>query len=87
MENKKTTIVDVRTPEEFGLGHIAGSINIPLQEIPQRLAEFKLLAQPIILVCASGNRSGQATQFLKSLGIECENGGGWRNFNHNFQTV
>jgi rhodanese-related sulfurtransferase len=75
------TIVDVRTPTEFMGGHVAGSINIPLQEIPDRLQEFKNLAQPIILCCASGNRSGQATAYLKANGIECTNGGSWLSVN------
>ncbi|GAB4189883.1 MAG: hypothetical protein OHK0057_30680 [Thermoflexibacter sp.] len=76
------TVVDVRTPAEFRGGNVAGSINIPLQEIPQRWEEFKKLAQPIVLCCASGNRSGQATTFLKNKGIECENGGGWMQVNY-----
>ncbi len=80
MSNKQT-IVDVRTPGEFMGGHVAGSINIPLQEIQQRIDEIKALPQPIILCCASGNRSGQATSFLKSLGIDCSNGGSWLDVN------
>ena len=40
---KKRSIVDVRTPEEFNGGNIAGSINIPLQEIPRRMEEIKNL--------------------------------------------
>ena len=80
MSNKQT-IVDVRTPGEFMGGHVAGSINIPLQEIQERLDEVKALPQPIILCCASGNRSGQATSFLKSKGIDCSNGGSWLDVN------
>ena len=34
-------IVDVRTPMEFMGGHVAGSINIPLNEVPERVEEFK----------------------------------------------
>jgi len=71
------TIIDVRTVQEFRMANAAGSINIPLQEIHQRLEEIKLLEQPIILCCTSGNRSGQAALFLKSYGIDCENGGSW----------
>jgi len=71
------TVVDVRTVQEFNMANAAGSINIPLQEIQQRLEEIKLLDQPIILCCASGNRSGQAALFLQSYGIDCENGGSW----------
>ena len=82
MSNKQT-IIDVRTPGEFMGGHVAGSINIPLQEIQQRIDEIKTLPQPIILCCASGNRSGQATSFLKNIGIDCSNGGSWLDVNCN----
>lgn len=71
------TIVDVRTPAEFAGGHVEGSINFPLQEIPVRVQEIKNLATPIVLCCASGNRSGQATQYLKSHHVDCQNGGSW----------
>jgi rhodanese-related sulfurtransferase len=87
MNKNKITIVDVRTPEEFMGGHVAGSINIPLQEVQQRLDEIKSLPQPIVLCCASGNRSGQASAFLKTCGIECENGGSWMDVNFNYQTA
>ena len=82
----KKTIIDVRTRGEFNGGNVEGSINIPLQEIQQRLAEIKSLQQPIVLCCASGNRSGQATSFLQSCGIECENGGSWMDISDNDQT-
>ena len=71
------TIIDVRTRAEFAGGHVAGSINIPLQEITGHIDEIKAMAQPIIFCCASGNRSGQATHYFKSLGMNCENGGSW----------
>jgi rhodanese-related sulfurtransferase len=74
-------IIDVRTPEEFQGGNVVGSKNIPLHEIPQRVEEFKEMKQPIILCCASGNRSGQATKFLSNHGIECFNGGSWLDLN------
>lgn len=76
------TILDVRTPAEFAGGHVAGSINIPLNEVEQKLAEIKALKQPIILCCASGGRSGQATYFLKNQGVDCENGGSWLDVNY-----
>ena len=71
------TIIDVRSPAEFAGGHAEGSINIPLQEVPHRLEEIRSKNQPLILCCASGNRSGQAMQFLQAQGLECENGGSW----------
>jgi rhodanese-related sulfurtransferase len=76
------TIVDVRTNGEFMGAHVADSINIPLNEIPQRIAEFQQLITPVILCCASGNRSEQAQQFLSQHGIECYNGGSWLDINY-----
>jgi rhodanese-related sulfurtransferase len=76
------TIIDVRTRAEFAGGHVAGSINIPLQEIIGHIEEIKAMAQPIIFCCASGNRSGQAAQYFKSIGVECENGGSWLDVNY-----
>jgi|TARA_R110000737_G_scaffold182215_1_gene205603 phage shock protein E len=74
---KQGTIVDVRSPAEFFGGNVTGSVNIPLQELNERMDELKSLKQPLILCCASGNRSGMATQILTQAGIECGNGGSW----------
>jgi rhodanese-related sulfurtransferase len=78
----KGTIIDVRTRAEFIGGHVNGSINIPLQEITNHIEEIKGMKQPIIFCCASGGRSGQATQYFKSLGVNCENGGSWLDVNY-----
>lgn len=85
IKEKQGTIVDVRTTEEFRGGNAEGSINIPLQEIERRLDELKTLKQPLVLCCASGGRSGQATQYLMQQGIECCNGGSWLDVNY-YQT-
>ncbi len=77
----EASIVDVRSPEEFSGGHAANSVNIPLPEIPQRIEELKAMKEPLVLCCASGNRSGQAEQFLSSYGIACYNGGSWIDVN------
>jgi rhodanese-related sulfurtransferase len=82
IKEKQGTIIDVRTPNEFMGGNVAGSINIPLQEIQQRMDELKNLNQPLVLCCASGNRSGQATHYLSQQGIECCNGGSWLDVNY-----
>lgn len=71
------TVVDVRTPLEYRMGHVDGSVNIPLDELPQRVEEFKTMQKPIVLCCASGNRSSRATMYLNNMGIACENGGSW----------
>ena len=75
------TIVDVRTRDEFAAGNVAGSINIPLQEVADRADEVMQLEQPVLFCCLSGGRSGQATQYFKGKGLECENGGGWLEVN------
>lgn len=85
IKEKQGTIVDVRTAEEFRGGNAKGSINIPLQEIEKRIDELKALKQPLVLCCASGGRSGNATQFLSKQGIECYNGGSWLDVNY-YQT-
>lgn len=76
------TIVDVRTPAEFMGGNVNDSINIPLQEIQQRLDEIKQLKTPLVLCCASGGRSAMAAQFLSAQGIDCVNGGSWLDVNY-----
>lgn len=85
--NKNSTIVDVRTRDEFKGGHVANSINIPLQELPQRLKEIKKLPQPLVLCCASGARSARATVLLKNEGLDCQNGGSWLDVNAALQEV
>lgn len=82
IQENQGTIIDVRTPGEFMGGHVANSINIPLNEIPHKIDELKSLSSPLILCCASGNRSGQAQYFLSSQGIDCYNGGGWMEVNY-----
>ena len=80
LKSGKAKVVDVRTPAEFMGGHVAGSINIPLNEIPSRMDELKTMGN-IVLCCASGGRSGNAAMFLKQNGIDCINGGPWTEVN------
>lgn len=82
IKEKQGTIVDVRTPQEFIGGHVAGSINIPIQELTARIEEVKSLKTPLVLCCASGGRSGQAYGYLAQQGIECFNGGSWLEVNY-----
>lgn len=80
LRSGEASIIDVRSPGEFMGGHVKGSVNIPLQEVPERIEDFKKMKN-VVLCCASGNRSGQATAFLRQNGIECENGGSWLDLN------
>jgi len=77
INDNATTIVDVRTEAEFSEGNVNGSINIPLDEVVDRIMELKAM-QPLVLCCLSGGRSGQATDFLLAKGCnDVYNGGGW----------
>jgi len=74
----KKIIIDVRRPDEFKKGHAEGSINIPLQEMEERLDEIKNIPEPIVLVCGGGTRHVKAFELLKANGIKSEKGGGWK---------
>lgn len=80
-KDKGAIVIDVRTPAEFQGGHVKGAKNFPLQSIGGKTKEIAKLNKPVILCCASGMRSGQATSILKSAGIDCVNGGSWTTVN------
>ena len=79
--NKGAIILDVRTQMEWDDGHIAKSQHIVLNLIPVKIDEIKSWNKPIIAVCKSGGRSGQARQFLLQNGLDVINGGPWQNVN------
>ena len=84
--SKTATIVDVRTPEEFTENHFPNAINIPLDQVAQRINEFKEMQKPIIAYCRSGNRSGIAVSILKQNGIaDAVNGGGLDDLKQNMK--
>jgi len=60
-------VLDVRTPEEFAEGHIAGAKLIPVKELENRLAEVPNDRQ-VYVYCRSGVRSVQASEILASAG-------------------
>ena len=70
MLTANTIIIDVRTPSEFAEGHVEGSINLDL-ESGQFEAELPNLdpAQPYIVYCRSGRRSGVAVEIMKASGF------------------
>ena len=77
--DKGGIVLDVRTPLEFNEGHVKGSVNIPLQVLQGRLHEIEEMKKPIVAVCRSGARSGNAAIFLKRQGLDVINGGPWQN--------
>ena len=70
-------IIDVRTVTEFDGGHFPGSKNIPLHILPAKVNEIKKWNKPVVVVCASGMRSGQAKVLLTANSIETYNAGSW----------
>lgn len=69
---KKLNLIDVREVTEVQEGHIPGIINIPLSLLEFRLHELDKNT-PYILLCRSGGRSGQATEFLSYHGYDATN--------------
>jgi rhodanese-related sulfurtransferase len=59
------TIIDVRRPEEYSSGHIAGSINIPIDE----LTVSRLPPGQVLTACSLGGRGGRAADLLDAAGI------------------
>jgi len=79
-----TAIIDVRTTSEFAAGHIPQSINIPLHVLLDSVEKLEGF-ENIILVCRSGNRSGQAKVLLQERGFEnVFNGGSWQAFQRRY---
>lgn len=62
-------IVDVRRPDEFAEGHIAGAINVPNEDIKDEMPELLPDKDQLLLIyCRSGNRSKEASQKLANIG-------------------
>ncbi|WP_281613942.1 rhodanese-like domain-containing protein [Flammeovirga sp. SubArs3] len=71
-------ILDVRSEGEFASGHISGSVNIPVDQIPKRMPEVLKLQEPLIVCCKSGMRASMAMAQIKKAGVkEIYNAGGW----------
>ncbi len=77
--NKGAVVLDVRTIEEWNEGHSEGAEHIVLTTIPEHVETIKSWSKPVIAVCRSGGRSGQATEFLQGQGVDVINGGPWQN--------
>jgi thioredoxin len=71
IETNQPLILDVRTPNEYYSGHIAGATLIPLQQLSQRLSEIQQYKDKEILIyCRSGNRSTVASEILIESGFK-----------------
>jgi len=64
--------LDVREPEEWEAGHIAGSVHIPIGELVMRQDEIPD-DLPLVAVCRTGSRSAYATELLVRAGYDAQN--------------
>ena len=72
------TLLDTRTAQEYGAGHIEGFVNIPVDEPRERLNELEK-GKPVYVICQSGLRSYIASRILEGNGYEAYNfSGGYR---------
>lgn len=62
-------LIDVRQPEECRIAALAGALNVPMGEIPGRLAEIPN-DKPVVVVCHYGERSARVAGFLAARGFE-----------------
>ena len=67
-EDPLMRVLDVRTAGEFETAHIPGSYNVPLGTLAEHVAELAALDHPVVLVCKSGARAGQARGKLAAAG-------------------
>lgn len=71
ISTKDALVFDVRTTEEFNLGHIKGSINIDFYDEKLFVNFFEKVnkTKPIYIYCRSGNRSKKSSEILKKIGF------------------
>lgn len=76
--DNSAVLLDTRTKEEYAGGHIDGFINIPVDELRDRISEIEK-GKPVYVICQSGLRSYIACRILMQNGYECFNfSGGYR---------
>ncbi|MBB1075322.1 rhodanese-like domain-containing protein [Rhodoferax sp. 4810] len=70
MQIQGALMIDVREPSEYVAGHAPGTQLIPLGQLERRLSELAAYKdKPVVLICRSGNRSGQAQEILAKAGF------------------
>lgn len=71
INREKAVVVDVCQPSEYAAGHVVGARNIPLDQLEAQLPNaVKNKNTPVVMVCASGMRSGRAVSVAKKLGYD-----------------
>ena len=82
LDRNQIAIVDVRLPEELALGMLDGAVNIPLQQIRQKINEIPK-DRRVLVYCQTGQRSYFASRVLNQLGFDAYNlTGGYKTYSH-----
>lgn len=90
VDQKKAILIDVREQEEVEAGHLKGTFWLALSELSQSPEKFLESVKKsygdknLYLYCKSGGRSGQATEFFKSAGLNAINIGGFQELSQDF---
>jgi rhodanese-related sulfurtransferase len=72
INDSQAVILDVREPAEFAAGHLPNARNIPLGELDKRVGDLPA-GKPVLILCASGARSGRAAALLSKSGHQVFN--------------
>jgi thioredoxin 1 len=65
-------VLDVREEQEYAAGHVPGAVHIPMNDVPQRLAEVPT-DRRVSVICASGGRSRAIADYLQANGVDAVN--------------
>ncbi len=65
-------LIDVRQPDEYEEFHVPGAVLIPLNELPERLADLPSVS-PLYIICRTGQRSAIAAEFLGEQKVDAIN--------------
>ena len=80
LESGEHLVVDVREPEEFTAGHVAGALNLPLSQLRERHSELPR-DRPLAVYCQVGQRGYYAVRFLLQHDYRAANlSGGWTTY-------
>ncbi len=70
-QHEPLQLIDVRSAGEYAAGHIAGSINVPIDQLRSRLPGLPLdPARPVVAICFSAHRSPPAVRVLRRAGFD-----------------
>jgi phage shock protein E len=77
VQDPGNVVLDVRTPEEYAVGHLEGAENLSLEssDFDQQVADLDADASYVVY-CQTGNRSARAAQEMRDAGLDVEDAGG-----------